>query len=294
MQRASPSVIDQAADSSDGSDFEPVDKDPTPLVSRLRSRTASNLIVKELDSDHEADSEADSDDEGGSSASPQPRRALRSRDRAIDSDVPMIPASTRKVSRPERSAKTRALEALKAVDSDGTTDVDRASSVDAMTVDEDVEASDDEESAPGPLTRSQLRAAVKQEGAFAPRHTRRQSTMSIDSTEISISDGDENESDDDANSIASSTRTTDSMSTVGEVEMQDATAAMERTTRSGKTFGSWQSRKKRLRQEAIDDPEMEAEEEDDEDEDDEEDSEGTEEEEEEFETGEHVRRPEAV
>ena len=291
MPQASPSILDQAADSSEGSDSETADIDPTPLVSRLRSRTASNLIAKQPSSDHEAGSEADSDEEGASLASPQPRRALRSRDRLVDSDVSMIPVSARRVSRPERSAKTRALEALKVAESDEMTDVDRGSSVDAMTVDEEVEATNDvedaeeAESAPGRLTRSQLRAAANQEGAFAPRHIRRQSTMSIDSTEMTISEGDDIEIEDDAISITSSTRTTDSMSTVGEVEMQDVTAAMERTTRSGKTFGSWQSRKKRLRQEAIDDPDMDAEE-DDEEEDDEEDSEDMEEEDEEFETGE--------
>lgn len=34
-----------------------------------------------------------------------------------------------------------------------------------------------------------------------------------------------------------------------------------RTTRSGKAFGVWQSRRRKLRQEAIDDPDMEVEDE---------------------------------
>jgi hypothetical protein len=36
----------------------------------------------------------------------------------------------------------------------------------------------------------------------------------------------------------------------------EAEAEVARTTRSGKAFGVWQSRRKRLRQEAMDDPDM--------------------------------------
>jgi hypothetical protein len=48
-----------------------------------------------------------------------------------------------------------------------------------------------------------------------------------------------------------------------ETETETETEA-NRTTRSGKAFGVWQSRRKRLRQEAIDDPDMDVEESDEE------------------------------
>lgn len=46
------------------------------------------------------------------------------------------------------------------------------------------------------------------------------------------------------------------MDIVGEETETEAT----RTTRSGRAFGVWQSRRRRLRQEAIDDPDMEVDE----------------------------------
>ncbi len=51
----------------------------------------------------------------------------------------------------------------------------------------------------------------------------------------------------------------------------DEVENVSRTTRSGRAFGLMQSRKKRLRQEAIDDPDMEVEDEGDEEEDEDED-----------------------
>lgn len=46
----------------------------------------------------------------------------------------------------------------------------------------------------------------------------------------------------------------------------DGKGEIARTTRSGKAFGVWQSRRRKLRQEAIDDPDMEVEDEEEEDE----------------------------
>ena len=208
MRRTS---IIEILDSSDESSIE-----PTPLVARLRSR--STRVVSADHSEHEADVE---DEE-----SPQPRRQLRSRDRNI--------------ALPERGAKMRAMENLKDAS-------DTESSVDAMSVDEEVEEEEDRR----PLTRAQLRAAANNEGAFAPRHNRKDSHLSLDLTEMALSDDE----------LGSTAPYSSGTATADEVEMNGVT----RTTRSGKAFGVWQSRRRRLRQEAIDDPDMEVDEEDEED-----------------------------
>lgn len=54
------------------------------------------------------------------------------------------------------------------------------------------------------------------------------------------------------------------MDIVGEETETETETEATRTTRSGRAFGVWQSRRKRLRQEALDDPDMEVDEEDEE------------------------------
>lgn len=54
------------------------------------------------------------------------------------------------------------------------------------------------------------------------------------------------------------------MDIVGEETETETETEATRTTRSGRAFGVWQSRRRRLRQEALDDPDMEVEEEEDE------------------------------
>ena len=270
------------------------EEEPTPLVQRLRSRGRNSISLAQQmssktgqdDENGDADYEDTAEDEGDeeSVASPQPRR-LRSRDKQIDSDVSM--GMERKVSRPERSAKVRAMQAINgaeedeegdAMDVDGSIDAESHAGEGGLeeeeeendeTVNEDGVDTDMEDDKPrsGPLTRSQLRvAAATQEGAFAPRHTRRNSRISPSpfsppdsgmSSSVTPSLYEEDE-DDDTTTIAD-----------GDTEM----AGAKRTTRSGKAFGAWKSRKRRLRQEAIEDPDMEAEEEeeDEEEDDDEED-----------------------
>lgn len=75
--------------------------------------------------------------------------------------------------------------------------------------------------------------------------------------------------------LSSPPASTGSISTISE---ETETEAVVRTTRSGKAFGTWQSRRRRLRQEAIDDPDMDVE-------DDDEAAESDEEEEDSFEAG---------
>jgi len=82
-----------------------------------------------------------------------------------------------------------------------------------------------------------------------------------------------NLSEEDEVAASDSGETSSSTSVSPESETHDHTDEdIVRTTRSGKAFGVMQSRKKRLRQEAIDDPDMEEEDEDGEDEEADEDS----------------------
>lgn len=67
----------------------------------------------------------------------------------------------------------------------------------------------------------------------------------------------------------------DSITSISPEPDDDVVEAGTRTTRSGRAFGVMQSRKNRLRQEAIDDPDMAAEDEVEEDEEDGEDDEET-------------------
>ena len=87
----------------------------TPLVHRLRPRTRSSFLKE---SSSEVDADAEDEYEETEAESPGPSRRLRSADRAPDSDLPM--ASVRRDSRhlPDRTAKRKAIEALKDFESD--------------------------------------------------------------------------------------------------------------------------------------------------------------------------------
>lgn len=116
----------------------------------------------------------------------------------------------------------------------------------------------------GPLTRSQLRAS-QSKGNSPPKHSRHTSRHSLHSVTMQS---------------PCSSPPTSPLTPAPESSTEEMTDAAEdspvedsRMTRSGKAFGVWQSRRRRLRQEAIDDPDMEA----DEDEVEEDDEEGEEE-----------------
>ena len=223
--------------------------DPTPLVQRLRPRTRSSLIVPVHD-----EVEGDAEDEADDDASPGPSSRTRARDRT-NSDASMLSLGESRTL-PARAARTKAKGALKDVESDDD-GMDLDSTANGDIVDEPEEVDEDEARPPsGHLTRAQARASrpTSTDKQSPPkRHTRRNSKMSP----IVIDDSSSDES---------------SMTTLpnGSAEEEEAV----RTTRSGKAFGVMQTRRKRLRQEAIDDPDMEVEdeEEDEEDEDEDDDS----------------------
>lgn len=227
------------------SDSEDEQPDPTPLVQRLRSRTRSSHI-EETTSEVDADAESEADP---SEASPRPSRSLRSRDKTESTDSIVIDQPSRRSSRslPARGAKRKAIEALKGGESEP----------EAMDLDEGVledspdEMEEDKAPRSGPLTRSQLRAQA-------------------DEAEI-----DEEQSSEDENANTTRERMSTSLTPLSseqgmdEDEPDTVEDEPERQTRSGKTFGTLQNRKNRLRQEALDDPDMEVDEDTDEDEDDE-------------------------
>lgn len=222
--------------------------DPTPLVQRLRSR-ARNSFVKEPSSELEADAEEESEADGQSEASPLPARRLRSTDKLIDSNGSLPQRkSSRSNSRlnRERGAKRKALEALKGGESD--TD-DMEVDVGGLAIDDEEEGEDegmDEDGPPrsGPLTRAQLRA--QQDEPEAEDDSQSGSEDDADTSRERVS-----------TSLTPLSPEEDDAMSVEEIEEAATDEAIERQTRSGKTFGSWQSRRNRLRQEAMDDPDME-------------------------------------
>ncbi|OCF54446.1 TKL protein kinase [Kwoniella mangroviensis CBS 10435] len=240
-------------------DEETEDDEPTPLVNRLRSRGGRASYIKETSSEVEADDEenenehdADNstvqgeDTEGSEEEnSPAPSRNLRSRDKLIDSDVSMV-SSKKGRSLPSRGAKKKAIEALKGGESDT-----------EMEVDEDVEipieGDDDEEM-------EQAHTSPPQPSTPPGRFTRRLSRHSP-----TTADSDEETAEPPESEL---TATPDSPSPPPEEDVL-VTPGQIHTTRSGKAFGVMQSRRKRLRQEARDDPDMEVDEDDEEEEDEE-------------------------
>jgi hypothetical protein len=267
-------VISSSEDESDG------EVHPTPLIHRLRSRASRSSLVKEASSEVDADGEEESEVEN--TASPRSKwRESRSKPVSIRSDSSMRQSLSQQSAKslPDRGAKRKAIQALKGGESD-TEDDDakmeeegdeemvsaEEAEFDVDVVEENVEEDDDEgveSPRSGPLTRSQLRA----QGEIASQRT-----------VIMESDGEEGDRGREEGSLSLSP-------TPGPERMDlEETPAPEHRTRSGKTFGKWQTRRNRLRQEAIDDPDMEEMEEevDDEEED------VDEEEDEAFETGELV------
>lgn len=252
---------------------------PTPLVHRLRSRTSRNSLVKQASSDIDADGEEESELDDQGQSSPQPRRReSRANPKSNTSDMSMRQASSQQSqpggkTLPDRGAKRKAIQALKGGESDtedddakmldGDEEMVSAEEDEGVREDGDHEEEEEDGDGPrsGPRTRSQLRARDE---------TASQRTVVMESDEDDGARGRE----DTSHSPLSPTPGPDRMDI-------EETPAPEHRTRSGKAFGKWQTRRNRLRQEAIDDPDMEALEEEVDDEEETED----EEEDEAFETG---------
>ncbi|WWC73207.1 uncharacterized protein I206_107173 [Kwoniella pini CBS 10737] len=241
------------------------DDEPTPLVNRLRPRGRSSYI-KEMSSEIEADDEENEDEDTMTMQetdeqeenSPGPSRRLRSRDKLIDSDITMISTSkNNRKSLPARGAKRKAIEALKGGESDTEIEMDMDVDGDTVLSPEEIEDGGNEKD------RSQIRAHQSVPSTPPRRLTRRSSRHS---PVVIVSDGDETAEPPESDLTA----TPDSPSPQPEDDVP-ATPAQTHTTRSGRAFGVMQSRKKRLRQEARDDPDMEVD--DDEDEEDDEETE---------------------
>ncbi|WVW79217.1 hypothetical protein I302_101183 [Kwoniella bestiolae CBS 10118] len=270
----------------DDADEETEDDEPTPLVNRLRPRGGRASYVKEMSSEVEADDEENEDEHDAETVtvqeeeteeededdSPAPPRNLRSRDKLIDSDISMV-NSKKGRALPSRGAKKKAIEALRGGESDT-----------EMEVDEDVVVSNDAGEEEGdetieegklswsppndlqltytalkgrPRTRAQNKSQTSPTQPSTPprRLTRRPSRHSPDQDTADPPESD-------------LTATPDSPSPQPEDDIL-ATPGQIHTTRSGKAFGVMQSRRKRLRQEARDDPDMEVDEDEDEEEDEE-------------------------
>nr|XP_019047937.1 TKL protein kinase [Kwoniella bestiolae CBS 10118]OCF26867.1 TKL protein kinase [Kwoniella bestiolae CBS 10118] len=245
----------------DDADEETEDDEPTPLVNRLRPRGGRASYVKEMSSEVEADDEENEDEHDAETVtvqeeeteeededdSPAPPRNLRSRDKLIDSDISMV-NSKKGRALPSRGAKKKAIEALRGGESDT-----------EMEVDEDVVVSNDagEEEGDETIEEAQNKSQTSPTQPSTPprRLTRRPSRHSPDQDTADPPESD-------------LTATPDSPSPQPEDDIL-ATPGQIHTTRSGKAFGVMQSRRKRLRQEARDDPDMEVDEDEDEEEDEE-------------------------
>ncbi|WVQ75409.1 hypothetical protein IAR50_005030 [Cryptococcus sp. DSM 104548] len=231
------------------SEEEKGDVQATPLVKRLRPRGDGRANMREpstdvTDFEDEVDNTADEADAEATEAEPDnlPSRGRKnkasqsSRFLAADEDVAMEVPSSRKSgkSMPTRGAKKKAIEAIKGGESD---------SDDGMEVDEDadLDMDEDEESTP----KSGKSKPLKPAPVTPPRRNPRATT-----DDVSMN-GDDNETD-------------------GEDQTPDATPGQIHMTRSGKAFGVMQNRRRLLREEARDDPDMdEVEQESDDDDDDE-------------------------
>lgn len=253
------------------------EEEPTPLVARLRSRTKSLVDIapppSEPDADDEEEDEEDEEDDDDD-GSPGPSSRTRSRDQLIDSG-----SSGRSLSSargrivPRRSAKARAIEVLRAGESPSPGPEGDGMEVDdddGMEVDspEEIEVEEgkcrwlrlyivarrlislDDSPKTGPLTRSQRRQSASQNSTRS-KHTRRISRHSP------FTNG---------TPLTPPPSLPRKPSEEIDIDIADDTVTAQgtaRKTRSGKAYGS-QSRRRRLRQEALDDPDMEVEEEDEE------------------------------
>ncbi|OCF31382.1 TKL protein kinase [Kwoniella heveanensis BCC8398] len=223
------------------------DDEVTPLAHRLRSRSQVDNLGHEASSEVDADDEENEDeteigtvtiedgDEDDDVDSPLPTRRLRSTDKMINSDISMSQLSSKSVNRslPARGAKKKAIQALKGGESD--TEME-------MEVDNDhTTAIEDDQDPPG-------RRLTRRTSRISPPVGNANHTGAPDS-DLTL---------------------TPIASPETEQEVLETPAPIH-TTRSGKAFGVMQSRKKRLRQEARDDPDMDVDEEDNEEDDDDED-----------------------
>lgn len=206
------------------------DADPTPLINRLRPRTKSFTASEHVsEADADGEDEPTEDEEEASLFSPGPSSRLRSRSRN-DSDVPMSLDDVEQRPSATRGAKERAKEAIKHAESSG----------DDMDVDEKLVNGHVSPRRPSPPKHR--------------RHTRRNSRL-LSNFELAETEVPE------SNTSTVLTPAPPSGTDVPTIDEETETEAT-RTTRSGRAFGVWQSRRKRLRQEALDDPDMDVDEED--------------------------------
>ncbi|WVF65673.1 hypothetical protein IAT40_000404 [Kwoniella sp. CBS 6097] len=255
-------------------EIETEDDEVTPLAHRLRPRGQRDSFAKETSSEVDADDEENEgetdtgtvtvEDEDGDEDvdSPLPTRRLRSTDRLINSDISMSPSSSKtnnNRSLPARGAKKKAMQALKGGESETEMemDVDMNGTED---IEDDEEIMEDEGDDDRPQTRAQQKSRPSSKGSPPIRRlTRRKSRASPSARPASEAEGAE-----------SDLTITPNGSPKPEQDVMETPAPVH-TTRSGKAFGVMQSRKKRLRQEARDDPDMDVDEDEDNDEDDDED-----------------------
>lgn len=228
----------------------------TPLIKRLRPRTQSQLYK-------ESPSEVDADGEESAEDSPiQSSRRTRSRDKLLDFDVSMnAPGPSRR----PRAAKKRAVQAIHD-DASDEEDVE-----DEMMVDEpegldgeDEDQGEEAEYAPSPrITRSRTQSSQTIATLDSPprRPTRRVSphVFSKGGT-LTPPPPDADDEECSSTELDEGSQAGDDGAVDGEVNVEEAENA--RITRSGRAFGQWQSRKNRLRQEAIEDPDMDVDDED--------------------------------
>ncbi|WVR09155.1 hypothetical protein IAU60_006217 [Kwoniella sp. DSM 27419] len=252
---------DGHANVDDDREDESEDGEETPLVQRLRPRGTGGSFVGEAssevdadDEDNETEADADvatsvdddevNDDEDDGDGSPAPLRQLRSRDTVLDSDVSINSSNKSAVrSLPTRGAKKKALRALKADASDSEVDVEMADDATEVGDGPNDHAANEGQHVDEPPQGSRTRLTRRASRASAvSRETNDQKTMEGDFTTPHASPEPIDE---------------DTQMTPGQIH----------TTRSGKLFGVMQSRRRRLKQEAREDPDMVVEE-DDEDEDD--------------------------
>lgn len=226
--RASQTTIDMEDDEdmetvhSDGGEGDSDEADPTPLIQRLRPRTKS-FAASEHHSEADADGEDEATEDEDENSLFSPGPSSRLRSRDnTESDIPMSADESGPRQSVGRSAKTKSRQGHENGDA-GT----------GMEVDETMTAA---------------------RGVAHKRQTRRNSRLlpSPDPTD------DEAPASAITSALSSPPASNDSISTISEETETEAV----RTTRSGKAFGTWQSRRRRLRQEAIDDPDMDVEDDD--------------------------------
>ncbi|KAL7421198.1 hypothetical protein Q5752_004083 [Cryptotrichosporon argae] len=234
--------------------------EPTPLVKRLRPRTQSRSgqgdFARATSSERDADDEGEQDD-ADDSPGPSSRTRSRGRERSASNASASSgksggsesgrSARSGRSSRPQRDAKRKAAKAIRGEAKDDAEDVDMAEVVSA----EDVEATDisdeeEEDTSSRRQTRSQ-RATPPERRYRNPRASLDSSIVSSPPTSAALTALSDDDGDDEP---------TETKDLFGDATAQAAADGIVRTTRSGKPFGIWRSRRARLRQEAEEDEEM--------------------------------------